>query len=110
MYLFLATLGLHFSSCGSERGLLSSCSAQTPHCGIPSHCGAQALGTHRLSSCDTWVYLPCGMWLLPRQGREPVSPASAGGFLTTLSPGKSNRSFKTGEVFWPTLANPLGYR
>ena len=34
---------------------------------------------HRLSS----------MWNLPRPGIEPVSPASAGVFLTTGSPGKS---------------------
>ena len=50
------------------------------------------------------------MGILPRPGMESMSPALAGGFLTTLSPGKSNRSFKIGEFFWPTLANPLGYR
>ena len=30
------------------------------------------------------------MWDLPGPGLEPVSPASAGGFLTTAPPGKSN--------------------
>ena len=29
------------------------------------------------------------MWDLPRPGLEPVSPALAGGFLTTAPPGKS---------------------
>ena len=29
-----------------------------------------------------------GMWDLPGPGLEPVSPALAGGFLTTASPGK----------------------
>ena len=29
-----------------------------------------------------------GMWDLPRPGLEPVSPALAGGFLTTAPPGK----------------------
>ena len=29
------------------------------------------------------------MWDLPRPGMEPVSPALAGGFLTTVPPGKS---------------------
>ena len=29
------------------------------------------------------------MWDLPRPGLEPVSPALAGGFLTTVPPGKS---------------------
>ena len=30
----------------------------------------------------------CGMWDLPGPGLEPVSPALAGGFLTTGPPGK----------------------
>ena len=30
-----------------------------------------------------------GMWDLPRPGIEPVSPALAGGFLTTAPPGNS---------------------
>ena len=30
-----------------------------------------------------------GMWDLPRPGLKPVSPAWAGGFLTTAPPGKS---------------------
>ena len=29
------------------------------------------------------------MWDLPGPGLEPVSPALAGGFLTTVPPGKS---------------------
>ena len=29
------------------------------------------------------------MWDLPGPGIEPVSPAMAGGFLTTVPPGKS---------------------
>ena len=29
------------------------------------------------------------MWNLPRPGLEPTSPALAGGFLTTVPPGKS---------------------
>ena len=29
------------------------------------------------------------MWDLPRPGIKPVSPALAGGFLTTVPPGKS---------------------
>ena len=31
------------------------------------------------------------MWDLPGPGLEPVSPALAGGFLTTVPPGKSKR-------------------
>ena len=48
--------------------------------------GSQAL-KHRLSSCDAWVQLLCGMWDLPRSGMKPSSPALAGGFFTTEPPG-----------------------
>ena len=57
------------------------------HMGFSS-CGSWAL-ERRLSSCGAWVQLLCGMWGLPRPGIEPVSPALAGGFLTTAPPGKS---------------------
>ena len=40
------------------------------------------------SSCGTRAQLLCGMWNLPRPGLEPVSPALAGGLLTTEPPGK----------------------
>ena len=52
-----------------------------------SSCGSRAL-ERRLSSCGTWALLLCGMWDLPRLGLEPVSPALAGGFLTTVPPRK----------------------
>ena len=38
------------------------------------------------------------MWDLPGPGLEPVTPALAGGFLTTAPPGK-DRLVLTGE-FW----------
>ena len=53
-----------------------------------SSCGSQAL-EHRLSSCGAQAQLLRGMWDLPGPGLEPVSPALAGGFLTTAPPGKS---------------------
>ena len=52
-----------------------------------SSCGSRAL-ERRLSSCGTWASLLCSMWDLPRPGLEPVSPALAGGFPTTVPPGK----------------------
>ena len=52
-----------------------------------SSCGSQAL-ERRLSSCGAWAQLFHSMWDLPRIGIEPVSPALAGGFLTTEPPGK----------------------
>ena len=41
------------------------------------------------SSCGTRAQLLHGMWDLPGPGIEPMSPALAGGFLTTAPPGKS---------------------
>ena len=110
IYLFLATLGLRccaraLSSCGEQgplfmavRGLLIE---------VASRCGARALGTQtsavvacglsscgsrapecRLSSCGTRAQLLRGMWDPPGPGPEPLSPALAGGFLTTVPPGK----------------------
>ena len=41
------------------------------------------------SSCGAWASLLCSMWGLPGPGLEPMSPALAGGFLTTAPPRKS---------------------
>ena len=40
-----------------------------------------------------------GMWDLPGSGIEPVSPALAGGFLSTVPPGKSLRRFSFALLF-----------
>ena len=56
------------------------------HAGFHS-CGSQAL-KRRLSSCGTRASLLRSMWEFPRPGLEPLSPALAGGFLTTAPPGK----------------------
>ena len=53
-----------------------------------SSCGSWAL-ERRLSSCGAQAELLRGMWDLPGLGIEPMSPALAGGFLTTAPPGKS---------------------
>ena len=52
-----------------------------------SSCGSRAL-ERRLSSSGARALLLHGMWDLPRPGLKPVSPALAGGFLTTEPPGK----------------------
>ena len=91
-----------FSSCGECR-----CQAWASHCGGFSCCRAQALGTRasvvvarglsscgswalerRLSSCGVQAQLLHGMWDLPGPELDPMSPALAGGFLTTAPPGK----------------------
>ena len=46
------------------------------------------LQTCRLSSCGSRAQLLRSMWDLPRPGLEPVSPALAGRFSTTVPPGK----------------------
>ena len=51
----------------------------------------QSTGSRRVGfrSCGPQTKVPCSTWDLPRPGMEPMSPASAGGFLTTGPPGKS---------------------
>ena len=71
---------------GSRHTGFSSCG-----CGLSS-CGSQA-PERRLSNCGARAQLLRGMWDLPRPGLEPMSPALAGGFLTTAPPGKSLHSF-----------------
>ena len=93
-------------------GATLHCGARISHCGSFSCCGAWALGTRasvvvarrlsscgsqalecRLSSCGAQAQLLRGMRGLPGPGIEPVSPALAGGFLTTVPPGKSLNNF-----------------
>ena len=52
-----------------------------------SSCGSWVL-EHRLRSCGSWAYLPCGTWNLPRSGIKPDSPTLAGEFLTARPPGQ----------------------
>ena len=83
-----------FSSCG-EWELLFSSGVWASHCGAFSCCRAWAPGTwaqwlpragteYRLSSHGVGGWL----WDLSASGIEPKSPALAGGFLPTVSPGK----------------------
>ena len=91
IYLFLAVLGLRFcaralSSCG-ERGPLFI-AVRGPLTTAASPAAEHRLQTRRLSSCGSRTHLLRGTWDLPRPGLEPVSPALAGGFSTTVPPGK----------------------
>ena len=93
-------------------GATLRCGAQASDCSGFSCCGAWALGVwasvvvahglssygsraveHRLSSCGRRASLLCGMWDLPRPGLKPVFPALAGGFLITVTPGKSRKQY-----------------
>ena len=87
-------LGLHCGEWAFHGGGFSCCRAWAlgmwasvvVSCRLSS-CGSLAL-EHRLSNCGAWAQLLHSMWDLPRPGIEPVSPALAGGFSTTVSPGK----------------------
>ena len=91
-----------------RAGASLRCIVRASHCGGFSCCRARALGARaavvvarglsscgsralecRLSSCGAQAQLLRGMWDLPGPGLEPVSPALAGRFLTTVPPGKS---------------------
>ena len=78
-----------FSSCG-ERGPLFIV-VRGPLTVAASLVAEHKLQTCKLSSCGTWAQLLRGMWDLPRPGLEPVSPALAGRFSTTLPPGKPSQ-------------------
>ena len=75
-----------FSSCG-KRGLLFI-AVRGPLTIVASFVAEHRLQKRRLSSCGSRAQLLRGMWDLPRPGLEPVSPALAGRFSTTASPGK----------------------
>ena len=86
-----------------RAGAALRCGVRASHCGGFSCCGAQALGTRvsvvvarGLSSCGSRAQLLRGMWDLPGPGLKPMSPALAGGFLTTAPPGKP----RAGTIFY----------
>ena len=79
---------------------LAFSSTRASYCGDFSCCKAWALSAQaavvaagRLSSCGTKAQSLCCLWNLPQPGTEPKSPASAGGFLSTVRPGKSLERF-----------------
>ena len=75
-----------FSSCSKWGPLfIAVCRPLTI---VASLVAEHRLQTRRLSSCGSRAQLFRSMWDLPRPGLEPVSPALAGGFLTTAPPGK----------------------
>ena len=98
-YYFLAVLGLHFcarafSSCGKQGPLfIVVCGPLTLAASLVAE---HRLQMRRLSSCGSRTQLLCGMWDLLRPGLEPVSPALAGIFSTTVPPGKPYRYFLCG--------------
>ena len=91
LFLFFAVLGVRFcarafSSCGERGPLLIA--LRGPLTVAASLVAEHRLQMRRLSSCGSWAQLLCGVWDLPTPGLEPVSPALAGRFSTTVPPGK----------------------
>ena len=72
----------------AQVGVAVHCGARATHCGGFSRCRAQAPLELGLSSFGAGAWLLPGMWSLLGPGLKPVSPALAGGFLSTGSPGK----------------------
>ena len=103
----MAVLGLRFcvrafSSCGERRPLFIA--VRGPLTVAASPVAEHRLQTRRLSSCGSQASLLRGMWDLPRPGLKPVSPALAGGFLTTAPPGKPHM------LFLSSTLNPFGLK
>ena len=101
LFLFLVVLGLHccaqaFSSSDEWRLLfievhrLLTVGASLVWGTWAIESGLSSYGAHEsgLSSYGAWAWLLHGMWDLPRPGIKHMSPALAGGFLTTGPPGK----------------------
>ena len=93
-----------------RAGATLHCGARASHCSGFSCCGAGALGAQAsvvvargLSSCGTRAQLLRNTWDLPGPGLKPVSTALAGGFLTTVPPGK-HQDF---GFYTNCISNPL---
>ena len=96
IYLFMAVLGLRFcarafSSCSRWGPLFIA--VRGPLTIVASLVAEHRLQMRRLSNCGSRAQLLSVMWDLPRPGLEPVSPALADRFSTTVPPGKPNHIY-----------------
>ena len=108
----MAVLGLRFcarafSSCGKRGPLFIVVwgplfiTVHRPLTIAAPPAAGHRLQTRRLNSCGSRAQLLRGMWDLPRPGLEPVSPALAGRFSTTASPGKPEDFYiNVREKYW----------
>ncbi|KAJ8796348.1 hypothetical protein J1605_002232 [Eschrichtius robustus] len=83
--------GQRMRRCGKRGPLFIA--VRGPLTVVASLVAEHKLQTRRLSSCGSRAQLLRGMWDLPRPGLEPVSPALAGRFSTTVPPGKPSNCF-----------------
>ena len=113
IYLFLAVLGLRFcarafSSCGKRGPSSLWCTGLS----LLWPLLLWSTGSRRAGSVVV-AHGPSCMWDLPRTGLEPVSPALAGRFSTTVPPGKPLHPFFASPIprpgslsKWLKLAEP----
>ena len=104
----------------SEQGLFSSCSAWALRRGGFSCCRAWALGAqasvvtaHRLSSCGTWALVAHTIWNLAipyGPGIKPISPALAGGFLSSVPAGKLSFKYCYPQAFGHNSRHNWGFK
>ena len=93
LFIYLAVLDIccymSFSSCSE---LLQLATLQLWFW-VSHYCRAQALERTSFSTCGAWALLLRGLRDLPESGIERLSPALAGEFFTTETPGKPRKSF-----------------
>ena len=102
----MPVLGLHFcarafSSCGKRGPLFIA--VRGPLTIAASLVAEHRFQMRRLSNCGSRAQLLRGMWDLPRPGLEPVSPALAGRFSTTVPPGKPCRCLYNAVPFYSSF-------
>ena len=108
IYLFIfAVLDLRscaraFSSCGKRGPLFIA--VRRPLTVAASPIAEHRLQMRRLGNCGSRAQLLRGIWDPPRPGLEPVSPALAGRFSTTVPPGKPQSLFFVFELFFNRYA------
>ena len=100
LWVFVAAHGLSLVAASGGYSLLwcTGFSVQWLH-PLPSM-GYRHMG---FSSCGTRAQLLRSMWDLPEPGIEPVSPALAGGLLTTAPPGKFPKICFIGWHWWLSM-------
>ena len=93
-----------FSSCGEWGPLFIT--VRGPLIVAASLVAEHRLQTRRLSNCGSRAQLLLGMWDLPGPGLEPVSPALAGRFSTTVPPGKPREILNIFVIVDTTIPPP----
>ena len=87
-----------FSSCGKLGPLFIA--VRGPLTIAASLVAEHRLQMRRLSNCGSRAHLLRGMWDPPGPGLQPVSPALAGRFSTTVPPGKPHENCLLSKIVY----------